>query len=115
MIKQYTTWTKRYDSVRNFSHPDNAIKALWEGVISFTPAFNGNGVDQRNLAILEYSDSFEHVDRFANNFSDYSMVLVTPLEACALMNKWFPNETPYFTLEEDGFTIKDDRPVDDNI
>lgn len=113
MIKQYVTWTKRYDSARNFSHPDNAMKALWGGVVEFKPTFSGNGVDQRNLAILEYADDFEHADRFANNFSDYSLVLVTPLEACALLNKWFPNEIPYFVLQEDGFTIIDNRPVED--
>ena len=108
MTKEYITWTKKYEAPRCFSHPEDGIKALWNGVVEFKHVLSGNEkVDMRNLATIEYASDFDKVDRFLNNFGSYSLVSITKEKALALAIEWHGE---YFQFDTDGFTIIDNRP-----
>jgi len=109
-MKEYITWTKRFEGLRNFSHPDNAITALWNGIIDFQPLHNGME-DERHIATIEYADDFTKQDRFVNNFSDYSIVRISIDKALELLIRWYGEGS--FTLDADGFTLIDNRPKEE--
>lgn len=73
--------------------------------------------DKRLLAIMEYDDTYydaEAIKRLNDSLIPWAKEKINPNKACSLCNKWYPapeGTDPYFTLDTDGFTLIDGRPI----
>ena len=123
-IKKYITWN-RFEIRHNvFADPDNSINRLWE-LITFTGLPYGEvqlatHKDMRRIAILEYDDNDINSDvftKFMNNYSNFCFTEETPTKIIELLNEWYPNSEGenYFSLDSDGFTIIDNKPIPEDL
>jgi len=118
-IKQYITWQRLWNGSdvgvdlsaqinKNWNYPGREITCieLPYGYLEF---------DKRLIAIIEYDDeqySDEVIDRAYKSLNPWLAVKQTPENIIILLNTWYQapeGEEPYFSLDEDGFTIKDRR------
>lgn len=120
MTKKYITWNYFMADPRYLTHPDSAVKGLWKGVITFTSSVTdkNTGVagvnDARYLGVIEYDNSLkeETLEKFFKNFDYHTFTMISTEEALELANKWY---TDCFSLSKDGFTLVDDRLVEDVV
>ena len=122
MIKKYVTYTPFVVSTRHMTHPTESVERLWKDVIKFQelPIVGTDG-DSRMIGYIEYEE--EHADKveskFIPNYSYHCMLTISVEKALELANRWYPqwadeNEAMHdsFTLDVDGFTLVDNRPVE---
>lgn len=107
------------------THPTESVNRLWKDVISFqeTSIVGTNG-DARMLGIVEYDDKYqdEFENKFLMNYDYHCMLEVTVNKALELANRWYPQfeaddgtMTDSFVLDTDGFTLIDQRPVEEDM
>lgn len=122
MIKKYVTYTPFVVSTRHMTHPTESVNRLWNGVITFqeTNIVGTNG-DSRMLGIVEYDSKYEdeYANKFLHNYNYHCMLEVTVTKALELANEWYPKEEGQeldsFTLDADGFTLVDNKPVPEDL
>ena len=122
IIKQYLAWQRLWNGTnvgvdisaqinKNWNYPGREITCteLSYGYVE---------MDKRLLAIIEYTDGdydTEDIDKMYNSMIPWVATQITPTKAVELCNGWYPapeGEDDYFTLDVDGFTLIDGRPVD---
>jgi len=75
--------------------------------------------DKRLLAIIEYDDTYydsEAIKRLTDSLLPWAYTEINANKALSLCNEWYPapeGEADYFTLDTDGFTLIDNRPVEE--
>ena len=110
MIRKYITWTPKYVNKHLFEHPDGKLEALWKDITMINQPYSG---DLRHVAIIEYENLSDNAwGRFLNNFSEFAFFEETPNRIIELLTEWYGD---YFSLDEDGFTIIDERPKEDEL
>ena len=118
MIKQYLTWQRLWNGTdvgvdisaqinKNWNYPGREIICTELG-------YGFLEKDKRLIAIVEYDDenySEEVINRAYQSLMPWLAMKKTPEEIIALLNEWYPSEgDDYFSLDEDGFSIVDNRP-----
>ena len=121
IVKQYITWQRLWNGSKVGTDVSANINNNWNypgREITCTELPYGYVAgDKRLLAIVEYNDADYEADvlqRMWDAINPWVYCKVTPIEAVALCNDWYPSEgEAYFTLDTDGFTIIDGRPVEE--
>ena len=113
MTQKYLTWNRYWVSKRCAIDADMQVAKVWPK-IKFTPLSYGETPgDMRMLAVGSYvaeEISDNAWDKFKNNFSHFGFYEITAGSAVGLCNEWYsPGAGSEFTLDEDGFTIVDNR------
>lgn len=103
---------------RNYrAHPDDFVKISWDGYFWFEALpYTGSGIDKRHLGIVSWDDTKVNatlVEEFLRQASYFNFQRKTLAQVQALLTLWYPDNVGDFALDEDGFTIIDNRPVDE--
>jgi len=109
--KKYITYNRFWASPHHALDPDMQVQKLWPPVTFTELNYGGTSSDNRLLAKIEYADgalSTEAWSRFKQGFSHFCFYEVTAQVACDLCNEWYGAGS--FTLDQDGFTLIDNRP-----
>ena len=126
--KTYITWME-FILNRNYrAHPDDFVKISWDGYFWFESlSYTGNGIDKRHLGIVSWDDEKVNatlIEEFLRQASYFNFQQKTLAEVNTLLNTWYPvtqedaeafPSGSYFTLDVDGFTIIDNRPIDESL
>ncbi len=120
-MKQYITWQTFWLSRQEGRHIDANINNNWnyeDNPITCEVLGYGNvNNDKRQLAILDIPEVYDEdvISRFYRSLDVFAIEQITPEKALELCNEWYADseliegkETP-FELDEDGFTLIDNR------
>lgn len=124
MTKQYITWQTFWLSNQEGRHIDANIKLNWNyetnPIACEVLGYGNTANDKRHLAIVDIPDVYDEdvVSRFYRSLDAFAAEQIEPTKALSLCNEWYANseliegkETP-FELDEDGFTLIDNRYFD---
>ena len=109
-MKQYITYTGFIHDRYRIRHPNEDFETLWDPSKLVDTGIN-EPKGHRSIAYLDLAEQHEDkVEKICLNFSHYAFTALTAEETVAKCIEWYGD---YFELDEDGFTIIDNRP--DNI
>ena len=125
VLKQWISWRPKKINDNCYTHPATYKDWFPEGVnIVETNYMSGKFTDPIEkwvyFGILEYPDSYTATG-VQNTFAKEAMFkfkLVKATDVVKKCNTLYPSgdkDILYFSLEEDGFTLIDDRPVEDDL
>ena len=104
-MKQYITWKRFKVSENQYIHPTFGVENTISN-IKFTEMEFNDGAD----IYIGYIEGEENdIKQVIDIFKIHDMVVITPAIALNCCVQWAGN---YFELDEDGFTIIDNRPED---
>ena len=110
VIKQYITWTRKFNGNLTWIDPSYEANIQWKGIVKMTETgFGYTDKDKRLIGIIEYDDSFTKLDRYINNYNGYSFNLITIDKALSLCIEWYGKDM--FSL--DGDVLIDNRPIEE--
>jgi len=122
MVNRYFTWTPKKISDNDYKHPNTDFPrfpddvTITETKYYHTPA--SGLVDERiYLGILTYPAgwfSTVNLDRLKAVLDSFNVTPRTPIEVINYLNNAYlapEGEADYFVLDNDNFTIIDNRPV----
>lgn len=126
MAKRYITWIPYKVSHNTIAHIKPVLDSNWSDVVTITETPYGKvSGDPRMLGIVEGNftaltavqpEGDTILDRIKASASPfYVQIVATAQEAVDYCNQWYPSgEDPaYFELDVDGFSIVDNRPVEE--
>ena len=118
--KRYFIWKSYKETPKYYSHPNTQRwkKAEWEDLGIYLQEYEYNNGAGWYLAHIEWDDSLvagSTILAHADNFIQYRFEVKTPAETITLLNQMYPpadGDDDYFSLDQDGWTIIDNRPIE---
>ena len=125
-MKTYITWQTFWLSRQEGRHIDSNVFMNWNyknnPITCKTLGLGNASDDKRQLAIIEIPEDVYNNDvlnRFWRSLDVFASEQITPTEALNLCNEWYSNseliegKTTPFELDEDEFTLIDNRLIED--
>lgn len=115
MVKRYVLWETLWTN-NGGAHPGMQAEMNWHKQTNLRfqeTAYGGNSIDGRYLGKVD-GVLLADLPKFLDSMRVFNMKEITVQEAIDFCNRCYPSESdPYFTLDDDGFTLIDNRPVEE--
>lgn len=116
--KKYFIWKIFKENDKFYSHPNTILekKEKWADKIKLVEY----GYEQNGwyLGHIEWDNDIvtaQQIVEHAEDFSKFNFQVKTPEEVLTLLKQFYPEDQEYFSLDTDGFTIIDNRPIDEDM